>query len=188
MNDQERQDLYDSNSALDMFAYLLGDEYNFETGDLKETPLRFVKALKELTTRKEFNFTTFESESDEIVVVSNIPFVTLCAHHVLPFTGVAHVGYIPNGRIAGLSKLARTVEYHSKGLNVQENLTTAIANHIWDELDPKGVAVVMKAEHTCMTIRGVKAIGSTTSTSVMYGAFSDHTKLARQEFFDLIRL
>ncbi len=176
--------------AIDMLQHLWGDRYDFDEGDLTLTPLRFIKALIELTDQSEadFEFTTFPSASDEIVVVQDIPFVTLCAHHVLPFTGVAHVGYVPNGKIAGLSKLARTVQYYSRGLNVQEGLTGTIADRLEQELDPLGVAVVMKAEHTCMTIRGIKANGSLTTTSVMRGVFEDHDRLARQEFFDLIRM
>lgn len=151
------------------------------------TPHRYLKAMEELTTSKSFTFTTFESESDEMVIVKRIPFYTFCAHHVLPFHGHASIGYIPQGRICGISKLARTVEWYSRGLNVQEDLTISIADRIESELDPKGVAVVMEAEHLCMTMRGVESPGTTTITSAMRGAFADHERLARSEFLQLIR-
>lgn len=177
------------NQARDLLVTLIGPPDGKLTGDVAKTPERFVKGLVELIDPSpcKFDFTTFESDSDEMVVVSDIPFVTLCAHHVLPFTGVAHVGYVPNGRIAGLSKLARTVTYYSKGLNVQETLGQQIADHLEAHLKPLGVAVILEAEHTCMTIRGIKANGSRTTTSVMRGCFADHNRLARQEFLSIVK-
>jgi len=169
-----------------LFQALWGDAYEDRT-DTNKTPERFVAALHELTTPKKFDFTMFESTTDEMVVVDNIPFFSLCAHHVLPFIGVAHVAYVPNGKIAGLSKLARSVKWFSAGLQVQEELTSQIAESIEAQLRPQGVGVIMEAEHMCMTTRGVMAPGSKTTTSVMLGCFADHTKLARQEFQSIVQ-
>jgi GTP cyclohydrolase I len=135
----------------------------------------------------EFEFTTFESDANEMVIVHDINFVTLCAHHLVPFIGKVDIGYIPNGKIAGLSKLPRLVTQLSKGAWDQESLTKAIADNMEDRLEPLGVAVVVRAEHLCMTIRGVQAQGTTTTTSSMTGVFADHSRLARQEFLQLVR-
>jgi GTP cyclohydrolase I len=156
---------------------------------LDETPRRWVTMFQEMLGQWDpvWKFTTFESDCNEMVICSNIPFVALCEHHLLPFLGVAHIGYIPQGRLAGLSKLARSVQSHARGLWVQEDLTKKIADFLEEQLDPKGVAVVMSAEHTCMTLRGVKAPGAKTTTSSMTGVFRDMAKGARQEFLELIR-
>jgi GTP cyclohydrolase IA len=164
-----------------------GDGSHAPDQHLKGTPERFLKMLRELTTPEKFEFTTFESRSDEMVVMKDIDFVSLCAHHVIPFIGKAHVAYVPNGKIVGLSKIARLVKSKARTLTVQEELTTAIADKLFAELLPKGVAVVMEAEHMCMTIRGVQAAGTKTITSCMYGAFADHTRQARSEFLAFIR-
>jgi GTP cyclohydrolase I len=158
-----------------------------ENEHLAKTPARFTKALRELTEPQEFEFTTFDSDSDEMVVVQDITFYTFCAHHVLPFFGKAHIAYIPNGKICGLSKLARTVESFARGLNVQEELTNNIARYLQLELDPLGVAVVMEAEHLCMTMRGIRTPHAKTTTSSMKGVFLDPSRGARSEFLALIR-
>lgn len=150
------------------------------------TPRRFARMLQELTTPEEFEFTVFESNHDEMIIESPIPFYSLCAHHVIPFFGAAHVAYIPQGKIAGLSKIARTVTSFSKGLWTQEDLGFSISEHLMENLEPRGVAVVLQAEHLCMTIRGAKAPGVKTITSVMRGVFLDPEKGARQEFLQLI--
>lgn len=156
---------------------------------LKETPTRFAKMLKELTTPDDFDFTTFPAENiDEMVVVSDIPFWTFCAHHVIPFHGRAHVAYVPSGEIVGISKLPRTVQHFARGLNVQEELTHNIASFIHDNLKPVGVAVVMQAEHLCMTMRGAQVPGALTTTSKMTGCFLDPEKQARAEFLSMIGL
>jgi GTP cyclohydrolase I len=141
---------------------------------------------EELLTPKPFNPTTFPNEHgyDELVLSKNIPFTSLCAHHALPFSGVAHVGYIPGKQILGLSKLARVVHYFSRSLQVQERLTKQVADWLQDELEPRGVGVVLEAEHLCMTIRGVQAAGSQTVTSTMYGLLRDRVA-TRQEFLSL---
>jgi GTP cyclohydrolase I len=154
----------------------------------EETPTRFVRMLEELTTPTDYRekWKDFESESDEMVIVSPIPFYSLCAHHVVPFFGVVHIAYVPNGRIAGLSKFARAVEGLSKGFHVQEELTTSIADFLEMRLDPAGVVVVMDAEHLCMAMRGAKALGVKTRTTVTRGVFADHDRTAKAEFLSAI--
>ena len=142
--------------------------------------------IQDLTTSEEFEFTTFPNElkKDEMVVVKDIPFVSLCAHHLIPFSGYAHIGYIPVKVIAGLSKFPRAVKFWSRGLWTQEDLTDAIAYYLDEMLEgPLGLGVMMEAEHMCMTIRGVQAPGVKTITSTMLGAFLDPEKQARAEFF-----
>lgn len=129
---------------------------------------------------------TFDSEGhDEIVLVKDIPFHSLCEHHLLPFLGVAHVAYIPDGRIVGLSKIPRLVEAFTKRLQVQERLTGQIAASLQKHLNPRGVLVIMEAEHLCMTMRGVQKAGSRTTTSVVRGIFKEDPR-ARQEALALI--
>lgn len=153
----------------------------------QKTPERFVRMLRELTTPEEYEFTTFPADGyDEMIVEERIPFVSLCNHHIIPFTGYAYVGYIPDEKMAGLSKLARVVKFFAASLQTQEQLTSQIAEALEDELAPKGVAVVLKAEHFCMTIRGVKAPGALTTTSKMTGVFADHSRTAKAEFMSII--
>jgi GTP cyclohydrolase I len=153
-----------------------------------KTPERFVKMLRELTTPEPFDFTVFPNNEgvNEIVVVRDIPFVSVCNHHVVPFVGVAHVGYVPDQKIVGLSKLARVVRHFARRLQVQERLTQDVANYLMEQLCPLGVAVVMEAEHMCMTIRGVQTPGTRTLTSAMCGVFADHERTAKREFMGLI--
>lgn len=150
------------------------------------TPKRFVKMLLELTTPEKFEFTVFDSKHNEMIIESPIPFYSLCAHHVIPFFGNAHVAYVPDGKIAGLSKIARTVVNMAKGLYTQEDLTANISEHLEEHLNPLGVAVVLQAEHLCMSMRGARSPGTKTTTSIMTGVFIDPTKQARQEFLALI--
>jgi len=155
--------------------------------DLHDTPRRVAAMYEELLTPKDFNPTTFPNDDgyDELVLSKDIPFTSLCAHHALPFSGVAHVGYLPGERILGLSKLARIVHYYSRSLQVQERLTKQVADWLDRELAPRGVGVVIEAEHMCMTIRGVHAAGSKTVTSTMYGLLRERVA-TRQEFLSLI--
>lgn len=167
---------------------LWGMGYDIEGPHLVGTPERVARALVELTSPTEFEFTTFPNDgTDQMVVVKDIPFYSLCAHHMLPFVGVAHVSYIPSESLCGLSKLARTVEYFSKGLCIQEEITTNIADYIVERLQPLGVAVVLEATHMCMTMRGVQKPGAKTTTAAMRGVFLDNDEGARQEFYDIIR-
>ena len=155
---------------------------------LADTPLRVAKSLTEMLTPREFDLTTFPNDEqyDELVLARSIPVQSLCEHHMLPFTGVAHVGYLPGERILGLSKLARVVELFARDLQVQERLTVQVANWLQENLAPKGVGVVIEAEHMCMSMRGVKAGGSTTITSAVHGVLREDAR-SRQEFFALTR-
>jgi GTP cyclohydrolase I len=128
---------------------------------------------------------TFPENYDEMVVVKDIPFTSMCEHHLLPFTGVAHIAYIPNGKVVGLSKLARVVEDVSKRPQVQERMTQTIADLMDKELKCSGVAVFLQAEHSCMSIRGVKKQGCTTITSVLRGVFKTNLS-TRAEVLSLI--
>jgi GTP cyclohydrolase I len=154
--------------------------------DLADTPRRVARMYEELLTPQPFNPTTFPNDAgyDEMVLARDIPFTSLCAHHMLPFTGIAHVGYLPGERIIGLSKLARVVTYFARNLQVQERLTKQVADWLHRELDPRGVGVVIRAEHQCMTIRGIQAVGSTTVTSTMHGLLR-RNHATREEFLAL---
>ena len=155
----------------------------------RETPRRVAAAYAELLTPREFTLTTFANDEnyDELVVARDIPFHSLCEHHMLPFKGVAHVGYLPGERILGLSKLARVVELFARGLQVQERLTKHVADWLQEALDPKGVGVVLEAEHLCMSLRGVQASGSRTVTSALHGTLREDPR-SRSEFFALTGL
>src|SRR3954467_6188169 len=153
---------------------------------LRDTPRRMAAAYEELLSPEPFNATTFPNDGgyDELVVVRDIPFHSLCEHHLLPFVGVAHVGYIPGERIVGISKLARVVDHFARDLQVQERLTTQIAGWFESELAPKGIGVVLEAEHTCMSLRGVTKPGTRTVTSALKGLVRDDPR-TRQEFLHL---
>lgn len=163
----------------------LGEDPNRE--GLKDTPKRYIKFLKEFLKPKVFNFTTFDAEgTDEMIVQTDIPFYSLCEHHTAPFFGVAHVAYIPNEKIVGLSKLARTVDLYANRFQNQERITTQVAERLQKELNPFGVAVVIKAQHLCMCMRGVKKHDTWTTTSKMLGNFKDDLN-CRNEFLSLIK-
>jgi GTP cyclohydrolase I len=157
-----------------------------EIESLAETPGRVARLYAELLNPHPFRATTFPNDAgyDELVVARAIPFHSLCEHHLLPFVGVAHVGYLPGDRIIGLSKLARVVDYFARGLQVQERLTAQIAGWLEDELAPKGVGVVIEAEHLCMSLRGVTKPGTSTVTSALHGLVRDDPR-TRQEFLAL---
>jgi GTP cyclohydrolase IA len=153
---------------------------------LAETPRRVAAAYAELLTPSPFRATTFPNDEgyDELVVARDVAFSSLCEHHLLPFSGVAHVGYLPGERIVGLSKLARVVEHVARDLQVQERLTEQVADWLERELQPKGVGVVLEAEHLCMSLRGVRASGSRTVTSAVRGLLRSDGR-SRAEFFAL---
>lgn len=153
---------------------------------VRDTPRRVAAAYAELLTPRSFSLTTFPNDEgyDELVLARDIPFHSLCQHHMLPFKGVAHVGYLPGGRILGLSKLARVVELFARDLQVQERLTKQVADWLEEHLAPKGVGVVMEAEHLCMSLRGVQADGSRTVTSALHGLLRSDPR-SRAEFFAL---
>jgi GTP cyclohydrolase IA len=156
------------------------------TEDLAETPQRVARAYAELLAPRPFDPTTFPNDEgyDQLVLARDIPFQSLCQHHLLPFHGVAHVGYLPGGRILGLSKLARVVELFARRLQVQERLTQQVADWLDQQLAPRGVGVVLEAEHLCMSQRGVRAQGARTVTSALRGQLRDDAR-TRQEFFAL---
>jgi GTP cyclohydrolase I len=159
-----------------------------ESGGMTETPRRMVEAYAELLTSGSFDFTTFANAEgyDELVVVEDIPVHSVCEHHMLPFVGVAHVGYLPADRILGLSKFARLVDFYSHRGQTQERLTQQIAEHLEHHLAPRGVGVVIEAEHSCMSLRGVRAAGTRTVTSALLGALRNNQP-SRAEFLALVR-
>jgi GTP cyclohydrolase I len=157
-----------------------------EAEGLRDTPLRVAKAYAELLTPQPFTATTFPNDEgyDELVVARAIPFHSLCEHHLIPFVGVAHVAYLPGQRIVGLSKLARVVEHFARRLQVQERMTVQIADWLEQELSPRGVGVVLDAEHFCMTLRGVQKPGARTTTSALRGRVREDER-TRAEFLAL---
>lgn len=160
---------------------------SLDSESLCATPGRMARALAELMTPEEFKATTFPNDEKygQLVVECQIPFRSLCEHHMLAFTGIAHVGYLPSDRILGLSKLARLVQYFASGPQVQERLTQQVANWLQENLSPRGVGVVMSAEHTCMSLRGVQADGARTITTALHGVLRENPS-DRREFFSLI--
>jgi GTP cyclohydrolase I len=177
-------DLRAAEQAATDFLQALGISLDSES--LRGTPGRMARAYAELFTPRPFNLTTFPNDEgyDELVLARAIPVRSVCEHHLLPFVGVAHVGYLPGDRILGLSKLARIVEHFAHRPQVQERLTKQIADLLCERLRPKGVGVVIEAEHSCMTLRGVQAAGSSTVTSTLLGTLRSDAR-SRQEFFAL---
>jgi len=177
-------DLVVAEEAAETFMRALG--VPVDDPDLRDTPGRLARAYAELLRVPEYDFTTFANTEgyDELVLVQDIPMQSLCEHHLLPFWGVAHVGYLPSARIVGLSKLARTVDHFARRPQTQERLTMQIARHLDDQLSPRGVGVVIEAEHTCMTLRGARAHQTRTITSSMLGHLRSEPA-ARAEFLAL---
>jgi GTP cyclohydrolase I len=155
---------------------------------LAQTPMRVARAFQEQLTPAHFDPTCFPNDEgyDELVMVRDIPFHSLCEHHLLPFVGRAHVAYLPRERIVGLSKLARVVEHFSRDLQVQERMTQQVADWLQERLAPRGVGVVLEAEHMCMRLRGVRTPGTMTVTSALRGTLRDDPR-TRTEFLDLAR-
>jgi GTP cyclohydrolase I len=166
--------------------FLLALGVDLDDESRRDTPRRMARMYDELLTPEPFDATTFPNDGgyDELVVARDIPFHSLCEHHLLPFSGVAHVGYLPGDRIIGLSKLARVVDHFARALQVQERLTTQVAGWLQRELSPQGVGVVLEAEHLCMAIRGVQKPGATTVTSALHGIVRDDPR-TRSEFLAL---
>ena len=171
-------------AARDLLLALGAD---LEADGLRRTPGRIARAYAELLTPIPFNVTTFPNDEgyDELVIVRDIPFQSLCMHHMLPFHGLAHVAYLPDERIVGLSKLGRVVDLFARDLQVQERLTTQIADWLVDQLAPRGVGVIIQAEHLCMSLRGVQKAGSRTVTSALRGSVKEDPR-TRQEFLSLV--
>lgn len=154
--------------------------------DLARTPRRFAEAYAELLASEPFDFTTFANSEgyDELVMIRDIPVRSLCEHHLLPFTGVAHVAYLPADRVVGLSKIPRMVEHCARRPQTQERLTVQVADALAARLQPRGIGVVIEATHTCMTLRGARATGSATATSTLRGTLREDAR-SRAEFFAL---
>jgi GTP cyclohydrolase I len=179
-----RIDLPRAERAAEELLLALGEDTSSER--LRETPRRVAEAFAELLTPQPFRATSFANEEryDELVVVRGIPFHSLCEHHLLPFHGHAHLAYLPGERIVGLSKLGRVVEVHARRLQLQERLTTQVADWLERELEPRGIGVVIEAEHLCMSLRGVQKPGTTTITSALRGLVKDDPR-TREEFLTL---
>lgn len=156
---------------------------------MTESPGRMVRALAEMFTPRPFDATTFPNDRDyeQLVIERRIPFESVCEHHLMAFTGYAYVAYLPGKRILGLSKLARLVEWFARNPQVQERLTQQIADWLQEHLQPKGVGVVLEAEHLCISLRGARVDGATTVTSAVHGLLREDAR-ARQEFFQLARV
>jgi GTP cyclohydrolase I len=171
-------------AAADLLAALGAD---LDSEHLRETPRRVAQAYAELLTPMPFSPTTFPNEEgyDELVLVRDIPFQSLCAHHLLPFEGTAHIAYLPGERIIGLSKLGRVVDLFARDLQLQERLTTQVADWLEQRLKPRGVGVIVQAEHLCMSLRGVQKPGALTVTSALRGTVKDDPR-TRQEFLSLV--
>jgi GTP cyclohydrolase IA len=182
---ERRVDLAKAERAAAELLSALGADV--ESEHLRETPRRVAKAYAELLTPTSFNATTFPNDEgyDELILVRDIPFQSLCAHHLLPFHGTAHVAYLPADRLVGLSKLGRVVDLFAHDLQVQERLTTQIADWIEVNLEPRGVGVIVEAEHLCMSLRGVQKPGSLTVTSALRGLLKEDAR-TRQEFLSLV--
>jgi len=159
---------------------------NTEREGLKETPVRYIKFLKEFLNPEPFKFTTFDAEGIQTMILqTNIPFYSLCEHHLAPFFGVAAVAYIPDDKIVGLSKLARCVDLYARRFQNQERITKQIADRLMSELNPQGVAVSITAQHLCMAMRGIKKHNTNTTTTELTGLFKENTSV-RAEFLNAI--
>ncbi|MFF9409447.1 GTP cyclohydrolase I FolE [Streptomyces anandii] len=187
VHDTDGVDLAAAERAAGQFLRALG--IGTESESLRGTPGRMARAYAELFSPRPFDLTTFPNDEgyDELVLARGIPLRSVCEHHLLPFVGTAHVGYLPGGRILGLSKLARVVEHFACRPQVQERLTKQVADWLQTHLEPKGVGVVIEAEHTCMTLRGVRAEGARTLTSTLLGTLRCDAR-SRAEFLSLTGL
>ena len=187
MNDKDKKLLEEITKSL---LEAIGEDPNRE--GLLKTPQRVAKSWEFLSKGYEeeldtlINNAIFEESAKDMVIVKNIEFYSLCEHHLIPFHGKAHVAYIPDGKIIGLSKIPRIIDHYSKRLQVQERLTNQIANTLQDILQPKGVAVVMEGKHFCMLMRGVQKQNSIATTSAMLGSFREKDT-TRNEFLNLIQ-
>lgn len=182
-----RIDLVAAELAAASFLRALGVSCDNES--MAKSPRRMAEAYAALFTAREFEMTTFPNDEDydELVVVRSIPVQSVCEHHFLPFTGVAHLAYIPGDRILGLSKMARVVEMFARRPQTQERLTQQVASWLDAHLSPKGVGVVIEAEHSCMSLRGVQVAGTSTSTSALKGLLRESPQ-SRAEFFASLRV
>jgi GTP cyclohydrolase IA len=187
VHDRDGADPAAAEAAAGQFLRALG--IDTESEGLRGTPGRMARAYAELFSPRPFDLTTFPNDEgyDELVLARSIPLRSVCEHHLLPFVGTAHIGYLPGHRILGLSKLARVLEHFACRPQVQERLTKQVADWLQTHLEPKGVGVVIQAEHTCMTLRGVQATGTTTMTSTLLGLLRSDAR-SRGEFLTLTTL
>ncbi|HET9872622.1 MAG TPA: GTP cyclohydrolase I FolE [Propionibacteriaceae bacterium] len=169
------------------FAFLTALGVNLGSESMAATPGRMARAYAEMFSPRPFDLTTFPNDAgyDELIIARSIPMQSVCEHHLLPFIGVAHIGYLPGERILGLSKLARVVELFARRPQVQERLTQQIADWLEEHVAPRGVGVVVEAEHLCMTVRGVRAADTNTVTSALHGQLRNDSS-SRAEFFSLV--
>jgi GTP cyclohydrolase I len=191
MPSQSKPTQAEAEAAVRVLIEWAGDDPDRE--GLKETPARVARSYRELfagyeADPRDYLAKTFEEVAgyDELVILKDIPVVSFCEHHMLPFIGRAHVGYLPSNRVVGISKLARVVRGFARRLQIQEKLTAEVAGAIQEILKPKGVGVVIISEHSCMTMRGVNTPGARLTTSHLLGEVRDDPR-TRQEFFDLVR-
>lgn len=166
-----------------VYDLLIGMGENPEREGLKETPKRVAKMYEEILTSEDFHYTTFEDKYDDLIMVKNIEFSSMCEHHLMPFWGVVSIAYIPNNKIIGLSKLARVVEKYAHNLQVQERLTEEILADLKENLGTEDVAVLIEAKHMCMIARGVKKELTSTITTKLSGAFKNERK---DDFYRMI--
>lgn len=185
---------YSSEELIHQLLLNLASSQIVNAEGMQHTPERWVKAMREMTcgyaveARLSEILTTFDAEgADQMIVQHNIPVYSLCEHHLLPFAGYAHIGYIPRDCIVGLSKFKRVVDVYARRFQVQERLTRQIADALEEHLSPRGVIVVIEAEHFCMTMRGVQTPGTLTTTSAVTGDFADPKEGSREEFMSLLR-
>lgn len=158
-----------------------------EREGLQKTPARYEKFMKEFFAEKPFNLTVFKNEGyDEMVIQTNIPFYSMCEHHLLPFFGYGAIAYVPGDKIVGLSKLARTLTHFSRRLQTQERLTTQVTEFLEEKLQPKGIGVVLTGRHLCMEMRGIEKPGTQTTTSSLRGSFKKNS-LTRGEFLQIVQ-
>lgn len=184
MVNRSRQDMRGEAAVIDLLT-VMGQDTTKE--GLINTPKRHVKFLREFCNPPQFEFTTFDSEgNDNMVIVHDIPFYSICEHHLIPFFGIAHIAYIPNGKIVGLSKIPRLLDQIARKPQNQERITNQIAIEMMALLSPKGIGVILKARHLCVEMRGVEKPGTYTTTSAMLGVFKDDVN-CRQEFLNLIK-
>ena len=187
MMDKNKQEEFEK--AVKTILNLIGEDVNRE--GLAKTPSRVAKAFEFMTMgysqdpKQVLNDALFESTNNEMVLVRDIEFYSMCEHHILPIIGRVHVAYIPNGKVVGLSKIPRMVNIYARRLQIQEQLTEQIAEALHDVIKPKGVGVVIEARHMCVEMRGVEKINSTTTTSALRGTFMKNSE-TRREFFSLI--
>lgn len=168
-----------------VYNLLLAIGENPERAGLKDTPRRVANMYEELLEAPDLKYTTFEENYKDIVLVKDIEFTSMCEHHLMPFLGVVHVAYIPNGKIIGISKLARIVEKYARRLQVQERMMEQIVDDIKTNLETEDVAICIEAKHMCMVARGVKKVNSKTITAKFTGKFEETTK--KNEFYSLIK-